>query len=167
MSTETTTAQLLDSTGVELERGMKVTTKDGFKAVIGRLDAKSGRAVVHFERAEGEDAPALDTMRKTGTLTVRKHAGKILRAKEAVKAAAKAKAPVEAPAKPAKAAKAKAPAKPKAAKAPKAEPAPEPVEPVVAELPAETLVITDTDEAVEPENMDELIASLPGDAFQV
>lgn len=83
---------LKDATGTVLEVGMKVEhVRTGQKATVLRLDLRSRRAVVTFDEVEGEVTQG-DTMRQAHLLKVRKHAGKVLRVKAAVKAAKKAKA---------------------------------------------------------------------------
>jgi len=81
---------LKDSLGFELTPGMRVTTSKGEKATVLRLDKRSRRAVISFEIAEGE-AARNDTMRAAHLLKVRRNKGKIMMAKKAVKAGAKAK----------------------------------------------------------------------------
>lgn len=78
---------IVDSKGTELAVGYRVTTAEGFRAAVTRIDTKSRRAVVVFEN-EAEHAP---TMRAAHKLTVIKNKGKISLAKSAVKAGAKAK----------------------------------------------------------------------------
>lgn len=150
--TTTTVTPLADKNGVTLERGMRVTTKEGLKAHVGRLDAKSQRAVIYFE-----DETINPTMRRTNTLAVRKVAGKILFVKEAVKEAKAPKAAKET-------IKAKVTGKAKKAKAK-----------VEAELPPAVVTIPDAElepteaelVAIEAEDLDALVASLPGEAFEV
>ena len=78
----TNTDPIVDTKGTELAVGYRVTTAEGFKAVVTRIDRKSKRAVVVFEN-EAEHAP---TMRAAHKLTVIKNKGKISVAKATVKA---------------------------------------------------------------------------------
>ena len=84
--TATVVIDTKDKNGVQLESRMRVTTKEGLKAHVTRIDVKSGRAVVIFDEVDGV-VPIQPTMRRCNTLAVRKNAGKILFVKEAVKAA--------------------------------------------------------------------------------
>lgn len=77
---------LKDALGVVLEKGMRVETLKGERAVVLRLDTRSRRAVIDFEPVEGE-APRNATMRAAHLLKARKHAGKILFVKKVIKAA--------------------------------------------------------------------------------
>ena len=79
---------LKDATGIVLEKGMRVETVKGERAHVLRLDLRSRRAVISFEIKDGE-AARNDTMRQCHLLKVRKHAGKVLMVKAAVKAAKK------------------------------------------------------------------------------
>lgn len=85
--TKTAVEPIVDSKGEVLQVGYRVTTREGFKAAVTRIDTKSRRAVVVFENPD-EHAP---TMRAATRLTVIKNKGKISLAKQAVKAGAKEK----------------------------------------------------------------------------
>lgn len=87
----TKTDPIVDSKGTELEVGYRVTTTEGFKAAVTRIDRTSRRAVVVFEDVDGEP-PLQPTMRAAHRLTVIKNKGKISKVKAAVKAGAKEKA---------------------------------------------------------------------------
>lgn len=90
MTTKTSTKisePIVDAKGTELAVGYRVTTVEGHKAAVTRIDTKSRRAVVVFE-----DPELKATMRAAHRLTVIKNKGKISLAKTAVKSGAKAKA---------------------------------------------------------------------------
>lgn len=80
MSTKAT--PIVDSKGTELGLGYRVTTAQGEKAYVTRIDLKSRRAVIVFEDPEHKP-----TMRAAHRLTVIKNKGKISMVKAAVKAA--------------------------------------------------------------------------------
>ena len=82
---------LKDATGIVLEARMRVEhVRTGQRGTILRLDKRSRRAVITFDEIEGQPTPN-DTMRAAHLLKVRKHAGRVLMAKAAVKAAKTAK----------------------------------------------------------------------------